>query len=520
MTDSFRKHPLLQCAWFILPGITLLLSACGGGNAVESSSTFTASDTEIDVVSTTGIVHGEDISGSGNGRIRSRIQRFGSIVVNNDEYDTTNTVFNDDGNAFATQADLDVGKVITLDVVVNLPTQSAISADYRSNIKAPIDSIVLTNPDELEMTIIALGQTIKTNALANFKNTLPENFLPGDLIEVSGERDEMDTIVASFIQTVPSLANYKMIGKITTVTANSLTIGSLTVDFGAGTTLRDFPGAGPEVGQRIEVIADPADYSPLRLFASDVNFLPIAIAPVGVEMELEGFITRFASKFDFDISGIPVVASPDTVIVHANATEALGSSNALALGVKVEAEGKIRPDNVLDAVLIVIKHSGAVRVRGTVKEVEETVVSGILTTTLRTDLGVDFVITSETEVEDKSRIKDKNFTVADFNIGDRAEINAFLDFIPIEAASVERRKPRMKARLRGLITAENEAAGTIDVLKVLLTGDESITTFENEQGEEITQAQFHALVKVGSFVQVDWDKFDTTDVPPDHIEIK
>ena len=72
----------------------------------------------------------------------------------------------------------------------------------------------------------------------------------------------------------------------------------------------------------------------------------------------------------------------------------------------------------------------------------------------------------------------------------------------------------------GPVTAEDEAAGTLSILGVAITGTPGITEFEDENANVLSQAEFHSQVQIGSFVEADWDLFVNTDQPADQLSLE
>ena len=71
---------------------------------------------------------------------------------------------------------------------------------------------------------------------------------------------------------------------------------------------------------------------------------------------------------------------------------------------------------------------------------------------------------------------------------------------------------------RGPVTAEDEVAGTVDILGVTITGMVGVTEYRD--GAVINQAGFHALVERGTFVEARWDAFTSTAVTADQLSLE
>lgn len=68
--------------------------------------------------------------------------------------------------------------------------------------------------------------------------------------------------------------------------------------------------------------------------------------------------------------------------------------------------------------------------------------------------------------------------------------------------------------MRGPVTDEDAAAGRVDILGVSVVGVAGQTDYDG------TQAEFHAEVEVGTFVEAGWDPFVSTSETADSLKIE
>jgi len=499
-----------------LVSVLFILSSCGGGGGGSSSVGGGDTGTPPPTSGSGGDTgNGGDTSTtfsggiSGSGTIRSRIQGFGSVIVNDDEYDTSSAVFIVDGDESATQEDLHIGQIISIET--DFDNLVATKIEYRAAIEAPIDSIVITDILNGEATITSLGQTLLTNASTNFDTADLSQFLVGDLIDASGFLDENQNIIVTFIQKKNVLAEYMVVGTITNLTSTTFKIGMLIVDYSTA-SLSDFGGAMPAEGQLVEVNGTPANYTaPDQLLASTIELIPVTSAASDDRLEIEGIISRFISEEDFDIANAPVTTS-DTETVYVN-----GSKDMLALGVSLEAEGGINQDGVLEAVKIIFKPSYAVRVEADIESIN-------LAGNTLTALGLVFTVRSSTLFEDESAAALENPGLADMNPGDRVELRAFQDSSALVASKIEREDFDNKSSLRGPVTTKDAALGTLEILGVMITTDVN-TTYEAEDEEnetemELSQSEFFDTLNLGDILEADWEPFISTDNAVTALEIE
>jgi len=475
------------CRKLLMLVVTMAVFGCGGGGGGGGM----------------GFDTGIGGSGGGTGYVVGAFQGPGSIIINDRTLTTGNATFElEDG---AGESDLKEGQ--RLIVVADLDADEAQRVTYRSALKGPITSpVIVIDPLTGRADLQVLGQLVKTNSVTRFSGATLATLAPGNLIEVSGSPDAPGGLVATFVELEAALPEYKVVGLIDNLDAGAMQfrISGLLVDYSSA-TLSEFSGANVADGQLVEVKMDPADFTPpANALASEVELLTIVGFEDGDEVEYEGFIDRFASATDFDIEGVAVTTNGATTYVG-------GDQASLGLNVKIEAEGTVNATGVLVADRIIIKPTGAVRVEGTVSSVDE--VAGTVTMAV----GLTFEVRALTEMEDDRDDVDP-FTLADIQSGpngDFLEIRGFLDGQTLVAGELDRDDFDTRTRLRGPVTSEDEAGGTVDILSVTVTGETGITDYDGG-----TQAQFHSLVEVGTFVEAEWDPFVSAAATADKLSIE
>lgn len=111
-------------------------------------------------------------------------------------------------------------------------------------------------------------------------------------------------------------------------------------------------------------------------------------------------------------------------------------------------------------------------------------------------------------------------TLDDLVPGDYVAVRGFLDGSSAIAAELDRNDADPRARLRGPVTAEDEAASTVDILGVTVAGLPPTTQYRDQDEAPITQSQFHAAVQPGTFVDARWDAFVSTADPADELSLE
>lgn len=431
------------------------------------------------------------------------IQAFGSVILNDATVNTDNAQFLIEG-ATGTQSDLSQGQQVL--VISDSVGTNASDVVYRSNVKGPVTATPSFDDVTGSGQFTVLGQTVITDATTSFADVDPVAIVTNDLLEVSGTINDAGQIQASFVELKTSLQEYKVIGQVAGVTATTFTLAGLTVDYSSA-TLQDFDGSAIANDDAVEVKGLAADFTaPGQLQASRVEKLPTITIGSSASIRVEGFIDRFTSSSDFDVQTTSVSTNSSTTFVN-------GTEVSLALNVKVQIVGTTDANGVLVAQQITIQPTNAIRAEGNVESID------VANRTLSL-LGVTFAIRDLTRLEDKTNANVDPLTLNDLGLGDRLEVRGYLDGATVVAVRVDREDQRDRARLRGPITVEDAAAGTLAILNVEITGQSGITDYEDINDAAITQAQFHDSVEVNDFVSADWDVFSATTEVADGLSIE
>lgn len=408
------------------------------------------------------------------------ITGFGSVIVNGVTYDTSSASFTIDGTVGA-QSDLAVGDVVVLlgTVESDGTSPTALSVTFDDAVQGPITAI-----DPVAQTLTVLGQTVRIDAETSFDDGISPRNLDGlsvdDVVEVSGFFLADGSISATRIEPKPAGDELELTGIVNNQVGTTFEINGFVVDFGSA-MLQDFPGGTPEDGQRVEAKGDGLGGLG-QLIATRVQFKGSDFGDDGVHVELEGFVTRFASLTDFDVEGVPVTTNAQTIYEN-------GTSIDVALNRKLEVEGEINAAGLLVATKVEIKASGFIRVDALVEDVQASQI---------TVLGIVFGINASTRFEDKSAADLEIFNLSHVVVGDFVEIRGFDGTGGLVATRLEREDFDGEVALRGFIDSVNEPQFTI--LGVTSTTD-GLTEYSNLSGMPILAGEFFAQAN-GRLVEV------------------
>lgn len=509
--------------------LLLALVGCGGGGGGSSSRTDTSpppatpppgggsGSTGGNAVVTGGLVSGGvrvsldsdavgvvlDVAVGGTGLVAGDIQAFGSVIANGITTNTDAAEFIIEGQS-GTQADLQQGQQVL--IVGDTATDSASQVLYRSNVKGPVTALTVQDATLGLATFTVLGQNVISDGATTFANVNIAGIIVGDDLEVSGTVEENGDIVASFIERQATLSEYKVTGQISGVTSTQFQLGGLTVDY-ANATLRNFQDEALTSADVVEVRAPATSFTaPSSLEASEVEQLPILTLGGDAIVRVEGFIDRFDSIQDFDVQTTPITIDDETEFEN-------GDESNLALGVKVQIEGIANGNGAILAQEITLQPTGTIRTEGNIESIDIAVQTVSV-------LGVTFQIRALTELEDDSSAEVEPFGLVDLGIGDEVEIRGYLDGSVVVATSLDRVDPDDRARLRGLVSAINEANSSFDIQGVTISVQDGITAFEDDDDNVLSQTEFFDLLAVGDVVSARWDVFSSTSSVADEVAIE
>lgn len=480
---------------FTTLGTVLLVSfltACGGGGS-DSAPGGNPPPT-VGGIGRTGVAVGP-------------ITTFGSVVVNGVRYDTSSaSIFVDD--LPATQDDLRVGQVVFVDGSVddNMTTGTADEIRFDENVKGPVQSI-----DVAAGRLVVLGQTVITGPDTSFDNSIQPASLDGlnvgDIAEVSGQTMADGSIVATRIEKEPAGTAFEVHGTVSNLDTGNMrfSINALVVDYSAA-MLDDFPGGQIANGDAVEAKGAALDANGV-LSANKVEFEgnPIGGA-AGLYVEVEGFITRFVSAQDFDVSGIRVTTNSSTEFEDGVAAD-------LGVNVKVEVEGELDANGTIVAEEVEFRQAKSVRVTALVDSVNAAGNSLVM-------LGITVNVDALTRFEDKSNADVEPLTISDLNTGDYLEIRGSESPAgtgQILAAILEREDNDTETILQGFVETVSDPSFTILGVSIVTNG---ATEFQDADDSVISAAEFFSRVTAGALVKVKGLETTATTITAEEVEFE
>jgi len=357
------SHP----ARWLGPLFLSLLIACGGGGGGGGTTNLAGGGIGGTGISTgpitaTGTVAAASLGGAVTvSSVGASAMTVPTITVNSVVFELPGTVVTLNGQT-ATAGDLRVGQVVTV-AFTGDPTTGTATAEavtYDPNLTAPVEVV-----DRVHGTITLLGQVvrvenllggeddagqeIKPTDLINILNTIQ----PGDLLEISGERDSVGVLHATRIEGKgPSTDPTKPVaveveGVVTGLAADhlSFTLGTRRVVIPQELAVDGTLAKGVDVDVEGSLLNDELTATSIEI-KGDV----LGGQESGSRVEQDGFITavdRLDTDNEIEVDGVRVRLVTGTEITGEGSVEPTRSD--LQLNVEVEVRGTLDTGGVVVA---------------------------------------------------------------------------------------------------------------------------------------------------------------------------
>ncbi len=280
---------------------------------------------------------------SGTGVIFGPITGFGSVIVNQIEFDVDDAAIVVNGSA-AGEGDLRLGMLVTIRGERNTTTRTGVaeSVDYDSVLRGPIEAVDLGNG-----TVQVLAQLSRTDPKTVFDGITLDTAMPGDVVEISGLVDSDGILLATRVDFKPTSTIFDVEGTISLLDpiARTFSIGMLQIDYSSA-DIEDEPDGGLTNGLFVEVEAFSAPTGGV-LVAVEVEVSDDSFGgEEGEDAEIRGFVTEIVSSTRFVLNGNQnVTTSPSTIYIK-------GSVADLVVNADIEVEGTFDMVGTLSATQI------------------------------------------------------------------------------------------------------------------------------------------------------------------------
>ncbi len=483
---------------FLAVILPFALTACGGGGGSDSAPAATTPAPVATSPDDPAIVKVGPITG------------FGSVFVDGERFETsssdTDYVTDDDE---ADEDDLEIGMIVKVRASSTNDDGEWIADDiqFDEDLKGPVDSVGADS-------FVALGQTVNVSADTVFDDGLTLGDLAvGDIVEVSGYRNELDEIDASYVErkSLSGVDEFEVLGQVRDLdeAAQTFRIGGLTVDYSVAEL--DDLGAGLANGVLVEVEDENRAYNAgdLVLLATEVEGEFLVEFKDDDDNDRDGDGIRDDDDDDdddddrdeFEFTGLVTQIVDDNTFLmgslevrHGSGTEFDGGTAAdIAVGVRLEVEGDLLNPSVIDADEIEFENNEA-RISGLVNEVDAE-------NDLVVVMGIE-VDVSGAEIED-SEGDVEPFTLEDLMAGDFVEVEGGEVSNRVIAEELERDEAD-DSELRGIVDDFDATAGTVTILGQVVSTNAD-TQYEIDDDSVSAEAFFDRLHAGQSEVEADWN---------------
>lgn len=331
--------------------LLISLSACGGGETG------------------TGAAPGGDIS-------VGAITGFGSVWVNGVRFDSTGTAISLEGTSVS-QSELREGMVVRVRGSINADGVSGVANQIvaEAELRGPVQ---LVNDAS---SLLVLGQVVQAGPLVVLEGmTAVTELMPGDLVEINGFVKQDGIISATRIAVDNSISEYKLTGYLTSLDPATMTfkIGQQNISYAGA----DLTGMNGQPLEAVTFVRVSGSLDANLLVATTVRTGDVEDHNAG-HIELEGYVTSFASESSFVVNGVPVRTSILTDFQG-------GLPADVSVGVKLEVEGSLI-DGALYADMVEFHES--IRLESMLQSVDAAagtlVLNGLETLIIRVDGNTD-----------------------------------------------------------------------------------------------------------------------------------
>ena len=477
MFTLLKRSVLVMFPILLAVGLSATLSGCsGGGGGSGGGSDNTPVSTPTPSATTTSVVSDGPIT------------RFGSVVLNGIEFDTTQAEIRIEDRVVR-EDELRIGmRVIVEGVRDNNGVARATRVIFRKNVEGLIDRI-----DVVNNTLVVLGQTVLVDGLTVLEDRAQLGSIPltdlvvGQFVEVSGMVDANGMIVATrierkagFIAGVTEVAARGTISRLDT-NAGTFVLGALTVNFSTATVVGTL-GNGVFAQVRGAQTTSGGIVTATRVTAEDQALGGVT----GAKVEIEGFVTVVTPSTAFRVNGQAVTTTVRTVFENGTAVDIVQNA-------RLEVEGQLDANGTLVAEKISFRR----RTGGTVHiEADVEVVTANTVTLLGLVIRVDVL----TQFKDDMG-GERGFRFDRIHVRDRLEIRGFLDAQGnIIVTRLRRRGPANEIVLRGPVDSVAVTNLSLVVRGIEIRTDGS-TVFKDFSPNRPTAAQFFAALRPGALVK-------------------
>jgi hypothetical protein len=275
------------------------------------------------------------------------VSGFGSIIVNDVEYDTSSAEVVVKGEVQG-KGDGVIARLLSRGMVVRVEGRlddeksgTAARVVFSDNLEGPVERILPL--DDFVTELVIMGQAVRVDEFTVFQNVSRDTIEAGNVLEVSGLTDEEGTIYATYVGKasdrfdIGTPVDIKGIVQNLQPAVKQFTIHGLTIDYN-GATVSGFAGPDPAQGQLAEIKGRLTDPDTL-LATSVVHENELGRDDVDT-VDIEGIMTQFTSISRFAVSTVVITTDGATAFDDVAAED-------LVLGARLKVRGSLSKGVVL-----------------------------------------------------------------------------------------------------------------------------------------------------------------------------
>jgi len=433
-----------------------------------------------------GLLAGGGIGGTGISV--GEISGFGSIIVNDVDFDTTKAqVFVSgrkvgEGNS-GVRNNLALGMIVRVEGnFLGTETGQADRIVFNENVLGPVTAVETLDTGVKKITVLGQIVIVDEDTYLMGTDDIGDILTKGNVLQISGWTDGYGVIQATYVGLKPeSTADFTAKGIVTQVNERqkTLRVNLLSVDFNQA-ELRGFPDSEPPAIGQLIVATGMLDANGI-LIAKDIGLKKDIEVEDAQDIEIEGIVsTQFSSPLEFTLGTTPVITDAETVFKGI-------APDDIFSGLRLLVKGSLTGGQLLaDEVIAKDK----VNLEGTVESVDAVLA----------EISLRKLDPLVIHVNDATKIFGDAAEFTDLRPGQHVKIIGYVaGQDKVEAAKVKvEKKASDKVKLQGPVTDINIVGKIIYILSIELIMDEIPDDGFKAAGEgRVSRNDFFNLVDIG-----------------------
>jgi hypothetical protein len=430
-----------------------------------------------------GLLAGGGIGGTGISI--GQISAFGSVIVNDVEFDTQDAEVIVNGEQVG-DGDADVRNILGLGMVVRVEGrfqgEGSGTADrvvFNENVKGPVSAV--EDLDTMIKKITMLGQSVIVDGATLFKGTDFDHVTAGNVLQISGWTDGYGVIQATYVALVAATDDIVTVrGVVAEVSSvqKTMRINQLRIDY-ENAALSGFPTDQTPVRGQMVFVTGTLDFKGF-LVADEVRLVNDLEVEDADDVEIEGIVSQFASPQNF-VLGTTTIRTDDATVFQGI------DRGDIFVGCRLQVKGSLS-QGLLLADEVIAKDK--VIIEGTVADVDnglaEILLRGLESLTIRSN--------------DVAKIFGDADKLENIQAGQHVKILGYAAGSDrVQAIKVKVERSNNKVKLQGPVTFKNSPVVSLLGVNVN-TSQIADDGFETAEDGLITRGEFFSAVEVGDTV--------------------